>query len=117
MISTLMVSLKRVYCTDVAGLRLSVGLPAYHSSDWRLYIDSSKRSPKCVLLHSGNKYGSSPTGHSVVLKNYSNIKVVLERLKYCDHQWPICVDLKMVNFYQDNKEVTSNIPNIFMLVG
>ena len=88
-----------VYCTDVAGLLVAMGLPAYHSSDWRLFIDSSKRSLKCVLLHNGNKYGSISIGHSVVLKeNYSNIKVVLEKLKYCDHQWLICVDLKMVNF-------------------
>ena len=49
------------------------------------------------LLH--NRYGSIPIGHSVTLKkNYENIKVVLERLKYCVHQWLICVDLKMVNF-------------------
>ena len=43
--------------------------------------------------------GSIPIGHFVTLKeNYENIKVVLERLKYCVHQWLICVDLKMVNF-------------------
>ena len=36
---------------------------------------------------------------SVTLKkNYKNIKVVLERLKYCVHRWLICVDLKMLNF-------------------
>ena len=84
-----------VYCTDVKGLLLAMGLPAYRSNDWRLFIDSSKRSPKCVLLHNGNQYGSIPIGHSVTLKeNYENIKV----LKYADHQWLICVDLKMVNF-------------------
>uniref|UniRef100_A0A0K2ULI1 Putative LOC100197081 [Hydra vulgaris] n=1 Tax=Lepeophtheirus salmonis TaxID=72036 RepID=A0A0K2ULI1_LEPSM len=38
-------------------------------------------------------------GHSVSMKEeYGNIKIVLERLKYLDHQWLICVDLKMVNF-------------------
>ena len=74
-------------CKDVAGLFLAVGLLAYHSSDWRLFIDSSNRNLKCVLLHTGNKHGSIPIGHSVVLEeNFSNIKVVLERLKYCDHQ-------------------------------
>ena len=76
-----------------------MGLPAYRSNDWRLFIDSSKRSLKCVLLHNGNQYGSIPIGHSVTIKeNYENIKVVLERLKYADHQWLICVNLKMVNF-------------------
>ena len=88
-----------VYCTDVERLLLAMGLSAYRSNDWRLFIDNSKRSFKCVLLHNGSQYGSIPIEHSVILnKNYKNIKVVLERLKYCVHQWLICVDLKMVNF-------------------
>lgn len=72
---------------------------AYDSKDWRLFIDSSKRSLKCVLLHNGNKYGSIPIGHSVQIKEkYDNIKTVLERLQYHVHGWLICVDLKMANF-------------------
>ena len=89
-----------VYCTDVEGLLLAMGLSAYRSNDWRLFIDSSKKSLKCVLLYNGNQYGSIPIEHSVTLKkNYESIKVVLERLKYCVHQWLIYVDLKMVNFF------------------
>ena len=85
-----------VYCTDVEGLLLAMGLSAYRSNDWRLFIDISKRSLKCVLLHNGNQYGSIPIGHSVTLKeNYENIKVVLERLKYCVQQWLINVDLRI----------------------
>ena len=42
-----------VYCTDVEGLLLAMGLSAYRSNDWRFFIDSSKRSLKCVLLHNG----------------------------------------------------------------
>ena len=88
-----------VYYTDVEELLLAMGLSAYRSNDWRLFIDSSKRSLKYVLLHNSNQYGCIPIGHSVTLKEYyENIKVVLERLKYCVHQWLICVDLKMVNF-------------------
>ena len=65
-----------------------------------LFIDSSKRSLKCVLLHSRNIYGCIPIGHSVIMKEeYGNIKLILERLKYVDQQWLICVDLKMVNFH------------------
>ena len=76
-----------VYCTDVEGLLLAMGLSAYRSNDWRLFIDSLKRSLKCVLFHNGKQYRSIPIGHSVTLKeNYENIKVVLERLKYCVHQ-------------------------------
>ena len=88
-----------VYCTDVEGLLLAMGLSAYRSNDWRLFIDSSKRRLKCLLLHNGNQYGSIPIGHSVTLKeNYENITVMLKKLKYCVHQWLICLDLKMVNF-------------------
>ena len=56
-----------VYCNDIKFL-LNMGLPAYNPEDWRLFIDSSKRSLKCVLLHNGNKYGSIPIGHSVKMK-------------------------------------------------
>ena len=64
-----------------------------------MFLDSSKRSPKCVLLHNGNVYGAVPVGHSAVLKEqHDDIKIVLDLLKYHEHKWIICVDLKMVNF-------------------
>ena len=38
-------------------------------------------------------------GHSTKLKeDYLSIKAVLEMLKYPDHKWIVCVDIKMVNF-------------------
>ena len=76
-----------------------MGVTLYNPNEWRLFLDSSKRSLKCVLLHNGNSHGSVPIGHSVHLKEeYGHIKKVLELLKYDDHNWIICVDLKMVNF-------------------
>ena len=64
-----------------------------------MFIDSSKRSLKCVLLHNGNQYTSVPIGHSIKLKEeYNYIKRVLEKLKCHEHQWLICVDLKTINF-------------------
>lgn len=88
-----------VFCNDVKGLLLAIGLPVYRPEDWRLFIDSSKRSLKCVLLHNGNKYGSIPIAHSTTMKEeYDNIALVMEKIKYQDHEWRICVDLKMVNF-------------------
>ena len=63
-----------------------------------LFIDSSKRSLKCVLLHIMNEYASIPIGHSTKLKKkYEPIKQVLEFIKYNQHNWKICVDLKTVN--------------------
>ena len=52
-----------------------------------------------MLLHNGNLFGAIPIGCSVYLKEkYEQLKVVLDLLKYDDHKWVICVDLKMVNF-------------------
>ncbi|KAK4876078.1 hypothetical protein RN001_012500 [Aquatica leii] len=88
-----------VYCNDIAKLLLDMGLKEYKSTELRLFIDSCKRSLKCVLLHNGNKFASIPIAHSTKLKEeYENVKLVLEKIKFSEHQWPICVDLKMVNF-------------------
>ncbi len=88
-----------VYCSDISGLLNAMGVTSYDSKEWRLFLDSSKRSLKCVLLHIGNIYGAIPIGHSVHLKEeYGHVKLVLDLLKYNEHNWIICVDLKMVNF-------------------
>ena len=88
-----------VYWNDIDGLLVAMGLHAYHPSEWRLFIDSSKRSLKCVLLHNRDIYGCIPIGHSVTMKEeYGNIKLIPDQLKYGDHQWLICGDLKMMNF-------------------
>ena len=71
-----------VYCTDAEGRFLAMGLSAYRSNEGRLFIDSSKRSLKYLLLHNSNQYGSISIGYSATLKgNYENIKALLERLK------------------------------------
>nr|CAI5835337.1 unnamed protein product [Callosobruchus analis] len=88
-----------VFCHEIRGLMKEMVLSAYIPDEWRLFIDSSKRSLKCVLLHNGNKYGSIPIAHSTKLKEeYNTIGLVLQKIKYHEHQWLICVDLKMVNF-------------------
>ena len=88
-----------VYCNNILGLLAKMGLPDYNLDEWRLFIDSSKRSLKCVLLHKGNNFAYVPNGHSVVVKKqYLNVKMVLNKLYYSEHNWAICVDFKMVNF-------------------
>lgn len=88
-----------VYCNNIEKLLEEMGLKEYKPTEWRLFIDSCKRSLKCVLLHNGNKFAAIPIAHSTKLKEeYENIKLVLEKINYSDHQWRICVDLKMVNF-------------------
>ena len=68
----------------------------YKENEWRLFIDSSKRSLKAVLLHNKNVYSSIPVAHSVNMKEeYFNIEFLLQKLKYNEHLWQICGDLKM----------------------
>lgn len=88
-----------VFCNNVEGLMMKMGLTKYVPNHWRLFIDSSKRSLKCVLLHNGNNHASIPIGHSTKLTEEQNtVSLVLQKILYHDHQWQICVDLKMVNF-------------------
>ena len=88
-----------VFCCDIPGLLNKLGLKEYNPDQWRLFIDSSKYSLKVVLLHNGNVLGSIPVAHSTKLKEtYEAVKLVLLKIKYDEHFWQICVDLKMVNF-------------------
>ena len=84
------------YCTNIHGLFTSLGLP-HNPSDWRLFIDSSKRSLKGDLRHNGNKYPSIPFAHSVHLKeSYDNMELLLEAIKYSEYQWILCGDLTVI---------------------
>jgi len=86
------------FCSDVEGLFKEVGVE-YNPADWRLFIDSSIRSLKGVLLHNGNQFPSMPVAHSTHLKeNYDNVKYMLEKIGYSNHQWEVCGDFKMIAF-------------------
>ena len=62
-----------VFCNNIPGLLAEMGLSKYNSDEWRLFIDSSKLSLKCVLLQKGNKFACVPIGHSVVVKEKNTI--------------------------------------------
>ena len=69
----------------------------YINTEWRLFIDSSSRRLKAVLLHNGNKYSSIPIGHSVQMKEtHDSMDQLLSALNNHDHVWLICGDLKVV---------------------
>lgn len=88
-----------IYCRDVSGLLYKLGIEEYKLEEWRLFVDSSKNSSKCVLLHNTNRYGSVPIGHSTILKEtYEAIKFVLEKILDHEHKGVTCDHLKMVNF-------------------
>ena len=86
------------YFSDIEGLFTEIGI-SHHAEEWRLFIDSSLRSLKGVLLHNGNLYPSVPVAHSTHLKeNYENVKLMLEKICYSKFQWDVCGDLKMIAF-------------------
>lgn len=86
------------YCKDIDGLFNEIGI-AHIPNEWRLFIDSSIRSLKAVLLHNGNQYPSIPVGHSTHLKeNYENVKFLLTSIDYSRYKWEACGDFKMICF-------------------
>ena len=88
-----------VYCNNIQRFLSEIGLPEYPPDEWRLFIDSSKRSLKCVLLHNGNKFACVPIKHFVITKeNYLDVKMVLLKLRYSEHNLVICANDKMLNF-------------------
>jgi hypothetical protein len=84
------------FCADIQGLIEELD-NEYIPEEWRLFIDSSKVSLKAVLLHNGNSKPSIPLAHAVSLKEtYDSMKILLDVIKYSDHKWNICSDLKVV---------------------
>jgi hypothetical protein len=60
-----------VFCTDISNLLHQLGQGEYDPTTWRLFIDSSKRSLKAVLLHNSNVLASISLAHSTKLsKSY-----------------------------------------------
>ena len=89
---------KVCYCHDINGLFEEIEF-LYDPSDWRLFVDSSARNLKVVLLHNGIKYPSIPITHSVHLKEgYENVKHLLRLVKYKEHDWEVIGDFKMIRF-------------------
>ena len=62
------------YCKDVEGLFSAFGIDR-DPTQWGLFIDSSTKSLKAVLLHNGNIYPSIPLAYSLQMKeDYENVK-------------------------------------------
>jgi hypothetical protein len=85
-----------MYCCNIPGL-IQKFVVEYKVNEWRIFIDSSKRSLKAVLLHKCNNYASLPIGHSVRLKeSYETLELVLTKTEYTAHDWLICEDLNLL---------------------
>ena len=88
------------YCHDirVSGFFEAIGIPC-NTSDWRLFIDSSSKSLKAVLLHNTNKCPSILLAHLVQMKeNYENVKMLLSALRYDQYNWEVIGDFNLVAF-------------------
>jgi hypothetical protein len=84
-----------VYCTDIVNVVAALGQD-HKTDEWRLFVDSSKRSLKAVL-HNGNKHPSIPIAYAVHTKEtYENIKNLLDKINYNKHCWNVCGDLKII---------------------
>ena len=84
-----------VFCDDVCSVT-EVGGHQHDPPEWRLFIDSPKVSLKAVLLHNGNKFPSASLAHAANMKEYfENMKLLLEKTQYENHNWNICGDLKV----------------------
>ena len=84
------------FCSNIARLFKCLSLN-YNHAEWRLFIDSSKRSLKAVLLHNGNLKTSISFSHSVHLaESYENMNPVLHAADYGRYSWKICGDLKVI---------------------
>ena len=84
------------YCHDIEELFQTLGI-VHIVNEWRLFIDSSKRSLKAVFLHIGNKKPSIPIAHSAQLKeSYDSNEILLNAIHYSDYQWSLCGDLKVI---------------------
>ena len=106
-----------VYCTDVQGLMNELKPNIYVPEQWRLFIDSSVRSLKAVLLHNGNTYASIPIAHLTKLKEeYETLEYVLCKLKYNEHKWKICGDLKIITMMLGQQSGWET-PMLFMFMG
>ena len=57
-----------VYCSDVNGLMNELKPNVHKDEKWGLFIDSSQRNLKAVLIHDTNKFASIPIAHSTILK-------------------------------------------------
>jgi hypothetical protein len=87
-----------VYCSNILELVHELGLLEYDRTEWRLFIDASKRSIKGALLCNGNVFGSVPVAHSVLLKEcYENLETLLSWISYQQHNWQVCGVFKILS--------------------
>jgi hypothetical protein len=83
------------YCKDIEGLMDEMHM-RHSPEQWRLFIDTSKTSPKAVLLHNGNKLASIPVAYAPSTKEtYTTMNDILVEADYKKYQREVCGDVKV----------------------
>ena len=84
------------YCNDILEL-IHTLVENYDPNDSRLFIDSFKKSIETVLLHIRNILPFVPVAYSTTMKKtFQNLQFMLEKIRYSEHNWLICADLKVI---------------------
>ena len=84
------------FCSNIDGLFKCLSLN-HDLEEWRLFIDSFKRSLKAVLLHNANSKQSILIAHSIHLhESYENMNLLLHAIDFERYSWKICGDLKAI---------------------
>ena len=74
------------YCHNIKSLFEKLG-EDHIENEWLLFLESSKRSLKAVLLHNGNTKPSVSVAHSVHLKeSYGSIEILFNAIRYSDYE-------------------------------
>lgn len=85
------------FCNDIHGLLLAMEIE-YIKEDWRLFIDGSSSSLKSILLHKSNRKPSIVLYYSTDEKETRPcLENLLDIIKYKEHNWKLCCDLKVVS--------------------
>jgi hypothetical protein len=80
---------KLTYCHNVSTLFIALGYNMM-PDQWRLFIDSSKRSLKAVLLSNGMNLPSVPIAYSQYLnETYDNLAQVINCVNYQNYGWQV----------------------------
>jgi hypothetical protein len=91
------VSQELCFCINVDDLFKALG-HIHVTSNWRLFVDSSKSGLKAVLLSTGSTLPSLPVGYSGSLKeSYLNLRILLKSINYELYNWNFCGDMKVIS--------------------
>ena len=104
-----------VYCNNIAGLIESLCMK-YDAMEWKLFIDSSTRSLKAILLNIGNILSSIPIRQSVELdESHQTMECLLFDFNYHKHKWLICANLEVVERILGLQEGYTKYPGFICL--